>query len=68
MAKFSKLERSNKAHERLQRKFDYMPGNTAEIKYRYHLRVRLRQEKEDRILSKKERRGIFSHFAKLVNK
>lgn len=68
MAKLTKIQRSNNAHKRLQNRYDYMPGNTAEIKYRYHLRVRVRQEMENRILSKKERRGIFSHFAKLVNK
>ena len=68
MAKLTKIQRSNNAHKRLQNRYDYMPGKTAEIKYRYHLRVRVRQEMENRILSKKERRGIFSHFAKLVNK
>ena len=67
MARISKIQRSNNAHKRLQNKYDYIPGNTAEIKYRYHLRVRVRQEKENRILSKKERRGIFNHFVKLVN-
>ena len=68
MAKLSKLQRSNNAHLRLQHKYNCIVGKSADIKYYYHLRVRELQKDKKRILSNKERRGIFSHVSKLVNK
>ena len=64
MAKISKLTRSQNAHMRLRQKAADMPGKRGDLVYTYHGEVIKRQKSAGRVLSKKERRGIFSPLKK----
>ena len=66
MVKLSKLHRSQNAHIRLRQKAVGMPGKKGDVIYYYHTAVIDRQRDNKRILSKKERRGIFASIRRKV--
>lgn len=66
MAKISKLTRSQNAHFRLRQKAADMPGKKGDVIYYYHTKVIDSQHDNKRILSKKERRGIFASIRRKV--
>lgn len=68
MARSKRLIRSQNAHFRLRQKHADTPGKRGEILYRYHRACIGKQKNENRILTKKERRSLFSLIAKRVNK
>ena len=66
MARLSKLQRSNNAHFDLRRKHADTPGKKGEVLYRYHDNVLKVQKAKKRVLSKSDRRKIFSTVRKRV--
>lgn len=59
----SKLQRSNAAHERISNKngYGYVQGDyDSTVKYRYHRDVIYEQSKLKRVLSKNEKKSIYS--------
>ena len=68
MARLSKLQRSNNAHFDLRRKHADTPGKKGEVLYRYHDNVIKAQKAKKRVLSKSDRRKIFSTVRKRVYK
>ena len=66
MKKLTKLQRSRNAHVKLRNRAMNTVGKTAKIKEIYHNSVLNQQFTEHRILSKKERKGIFARISKLV--
>ena len=61
MAKKTKVQRSNAAHLRLQRKYSQLGGHIAMAKEGYHEEVRLRQEIKGRCLGRDEKKKIYDH-------
>ena len=59
MARLSKVLRSNDAHNRLMHKYDSDVSVMGATKWYYHKEVGAIQHKRGKILSRKERRGIF---------
>ena len=68
MARTKRLIRSQNAHHRLRLKHSDTPGKRGEILYRYHRACLGKQKTENRILSKKERRSLFTKITRRVNK
>lgn len=64
MAKLTKRQRSNKAHQRLRAKYASMPGRNSEIKFFYHNEVIKRQH--NRVLSRSEKAKIYKDVASKV--
>ena len=61
----TKLQRSQNAHRGLQRKAEHIPGIRGGILRSYHLDIQQKQERSRRILTKKERREVFSFYTRL---
>ena len=68
MARTKRLIRSQNAHHRLRLKHSDTPGKRGEILYRYHRACLGKQKTENRILSKKERRSLFTKITRRVER
>ena len=68
MARTKRLILSQNAHHRLRMKHSDTPGKRGEILYRYHRACIGKQKNENRILSKKERRNLFTQITMRVGK
>ena len=64
MAKLTRLQRSQKAHDRLKTKHIYTPGVKGDILIRYHNNILNMQEAKKRVLTKNERRKVFATVRK----
>lgn len=60
MAIFTKLQRSQNSHLKLQHKYTDFPGLKGDILYRYHRNIIKIQHANKRIISKSERRKVFN--------
>ena len=66
MAKLTRLQRSQKAHDRLKTKHIYTPGVKGDILIRYHNNILNIQKAKKRVLTKNERRKVFATVRKRV--
>ena len=64
--KLSRLQRSQNAHFRLRQKAADIPGLRGEILHTYHKTILDEQKQARRILTKKERQGVFRSLSKLL--
>ena len=60
MAKLTRLQRSQKAHDRLKTKHIYTPGVKGDILIRYHNNILNIQDAKKRVISKAERRAVYN--------
>lgn len=68
MARLSKLQRSNNAHLILRHIHAKTPGKKGDVLFRYHDNVFKAQRAKKRVLSKSDRRKIFSTVRNRVYK
>ena len=61
--KLTKLQRSNNAHWKLRQRAADVPGKRGDLLYSYHGEVLRRQSSRKRVLSRSERRGLFSRLS-----
>ena len=60
MAKLTRLQRSQKAHQRLKTKHVYTPGIKGDILMRYHNNILNIQNAKKRVITKSERRDVYN--------
>ena len=60
MAKLTRFQRSQNAHFNLRMKHAHTPGKKGDVLHRYHNNILNMQKAKKRILSKNERRRVFT--------